>query len=64
MMAVRTVAKSMFIITLKKVVVERGDHGQAAIDRFRFFMMPFRVPKYKCSLREDRLAMIVSAHKF
>lgn len=36
MMAVRTVAKSMFIITLKKVDVERGDHGQVAIDRHAF----------------------------
>lgn len=31
MIAVKNAAKSMFIITLKKVDVERGEHGQAAL---------------------------------
>lgn len=30
MIAVKNAAKSMFIITLKKVDVERGEQGQAA----------------------------------
>ncbi|GLF92009.1 hypothetical protein Saga11_32680 [Bacillus safensis] len=31
MIAIKNAAKSMFIITLKKVDVERGEYGQAAL---------------------------------